>query len=45
MRKLETGNYLVEVEPDSGMDYRQALIVAMKKEKAASSCPLTWLQR
>jgi len=25
----------VEVEPDSALDYQQALIVAMKREKAA----------
>ena len=32
---LKVADYLVEVEPDSGMDYQKALIVAMKKEKAA----------
>jgi hypothetical protein len=31
------GDYLVDVEPDSALDYQQALIVAMKREKAASS--------
>ena len=32
---LKVGDYLVEVEPDSALDYQQALIVAMKREKAA----------
>lgn len=32
---LSIGDYLVEVEPNANMDYQQALIVAMKKEKAA----------
>jgi rubrerythrin len=35
---LKIGDYLVEVEPEvqgSELDYQQALIVAMKKEKAA----------
>ncbi len=32
---LKVGDYLGEVEPDSGMDYQRALTVAMKKEKAA----------
>jgi rubrerythrin len=35
---LKIGDYLIEVEPEvqgSEMDYQQALIMAMKKEKAA----------
>jgi len=32
---LKIGDYLVDVEPSSHMDYQQALIVAMKKEKKA----------
>ncbi len=32
---LKIGDYLVEVEPSGEMDYQEALIVAMKKEKAA----------
>jgi rubrerythrin len=32
---LKIGDYLVEVEPSSGMDYQDALIVAMKKERSA----------
>ena len=32
---LKIGDYLVEVEPSGVMDYQEALIVAMKKEKAA----------
>ena len=32
---LQVGDYLVDVEPDSALDYQQALIVAMKKEKSA----------
>jgi len=32
---LRIGDYLLEVDLDSGMDYRQALVLAMKKEKAA----------
>jgi rubrerythrin len=32
---LKISDYLVEVEPDYGLDYQQALIVAMKKENAA----------
>jgi rubrerythrin len=32
---LKIGDYLVDVEADGDMDYQQALIVAMKKEKAA----------
>jgi rubrerythrin len=32
---LKIGDYLVDVEATPDMDYQQALIVAMKKEKAA----------
>ena len=32
---LKVGDYLVEVEPTKNMDYQDALIIAMKKEKAA----------
>ena len=32
---LKIGDYLVDVEPTPDMDYQQALIVAMKQEKAA----------
>ena len=32
---LKIADYLVDVEPTSAMDYRGALILAMKKEKAA----------
>lgn len=32
---LKIGDYLVDVEPDAGMDYQQALVLAMKKEKKA----------
>ena len=32
---LKIGDYLVEVEPVPNMDYQQALVLAMKKEKAA----------
>jgi rubrerythrin len=32
---LKVCDYLVEVEPHSSMNYQQALVVAMKKEKAA----------
>jgi rubrerythrin len=32
---LKLGDYLVEVEPSPDMSYQDALIVAMKKEKAA----------
>jgi ferritin-like protein len=32
---LKIGDYLVDVEPSDHMDYQQALIVAMKKEKKA----------
>jgi len=32
---LKIGDYLVDIEPTGELDYQQALIVAMKKEKAA----------
>ena len=32
---LKIADYLVDVEPGEGTDYQQALILAMKKEKAA----------
>ena len=32
---LKISDYLVDVEPQPDMDYQQALIIAMKKEKAA----------
>jgi len=32
---LRIGDYLVDVEPSAHMDYQQALVVAMKKEKKA----------
>ncbi len=32
---LKIGDYLVDVEPTPDMDYQDALIVAMKKEKAS----------
>jgi rubrerythrin len=32
---LKIGDYLIEVEPSPDMDYQDALIIAMKKEKAA----------
>jgi len=32
---LKIGDYLIDVEPTPDMDYQQALIVAMKQEKAA----------
>lgn len=32
---LKIGDYLVEAEPGPEMDYQQALILAMKQEKAA----------
>jgi rubrerythrin len=35
IRDLKIGDYLVEDEPGPDMDYQQALILAMKKEKAA----------
>ncbi|MFH2007707.1 MAG: ferritin family protein [bacterium] len=35
VQDLKIGDYLVDVEAKPGMDYQDALIVAMKKEKAA----------
>mgnify|MGYP003970917839 FL=1 len=32
---LKIGDYLVDVQPNPGIDYQQALVVAMKQEKAA----------
>ncbi len=32
---LKIGDYLVDVEPTPNMDYQEALVVAMKKEKKA----------
>ena len=32
---LKIGDYLVDQKPDPELDYQQALILAMKKEKAA----------
>lgn len=32
---LKIGDYLVDVQPSGDMDYQEALIVAMKKEKAS----------
>lgn len=32
---LKIGDYLVEMEPHADMEYQEALVVAMKKEKAA----------
>ncbi|MDQ1239059.1 MAG: hypothetical protein QG577_1244 [Thermodesulfobacteriota bacterium] len=32
---LKIADYLVDVEPDANMDYQQALVLAMKKEKKA----------
>jgi rubrerythrin len=32
---LKIGDYIVDIEPSPDMDYQQALIVAMKKEKAS----------
>ena len=32
---LKIGDYIVDMEPTPDMDYQQALIVAMKKEKAS----------
>ena len=32
---LKIGDYLVDIEPTPGMDYQSALVVAMKREKAA----------
>ncbi len=35
IQDLKIGDYLVEQKPDAELDYQQALILAMKKEKAA----------
>jgi len=35
VQDIKVGDYLVDVEPHPGMSYQEALIVAMKKEKAA----------
>jgi rubrerythrin len=35
LEDLKIVDYLVATEPSSGMDYRDALILAMKQEKAA----------
>lgn len=35
VQDIRIGDYLVDVEPHPGMSYQEALIVAMKKEKAA----------
>jgi rubrerythrin len=35
VRSLDIANYLVDVEPQPDMDYADALVLAMKKEKAA----------
>ena len=35
VQDLKVGDYLVESEPQDDMDYQDALILAMKKEKAA----------
>lgn len=32
---LKLGDYLVDIDPSPGMDYQSALVVAMKREKAA----------
>ena len=32
---LAIGDYLVDIEPDANLDYQQALVLAMKQEKAA----------
>ena len=32
---LQISNYLVDVQPSSDIEYRDALVIAMKKEKAA----------
>ena len=32
---LKVGDYLVDIEPKPGMSYQDALVIAMKKEKAA----------
>jgi rubrerythrin len=35
VQDLKIGDYLVDQQPDPELDYQQALILAMKKEKAA----------
>ena len=35
IQDIRIGDYLIDVEPHPGMSYQEALIVAMKKEKAA----------
>ena len=35
VQDLKIGDYLVDVEQDDDLNYQQALIIAMKKEKAA----------
>ncbi|PLW93114.1 MAG: rubrerythrin [Marinilabiliales bacterium] len=35
IRDIKVGDYLIDVEPHAGMTYQEALIIAMKKEKAA----------
>ncbi|MCD6332244.1 MAG: ferritin family protein [Bacteroidales bacterium] len=35
IRNLKIGDYLVDIEPTTNMSYQEALILAMKKEKAA----------
>lgn len=35
VQDIKVGDYLIDVEPHPGMSYQEALIVAMKKEKAA----------
>ena len=35
IRDIKVGDYLVDIEPHEGMSYQEALILAMKKEKAA----------
>ncbi|PKN97530.1 MAG: rubrerythrin [Chloroflexi bacterium HGW-Chloroflexi-5] len=35
VRDIKIGDYLIDVEPHAGMSYQEALIIAMKKEKAA----------
>ena len=34
IQDIKIGDYLTDVEPHEGMSYQEALIVAMKKEKA-----------
>ncbi len=35
VQDLKMADYLVDVVPEGGLDYQQALVLAMKKEKAA----------